>query len=138
MAAWRQVSYWKDSQSLFSHAVAVTEVNPVAYLVLARLDYQRGDFHAAFDEYNRARTPFENARALDGMGNCVLNSDHAEAIGLYRKAISLNASNALFHAHLAHAFWLDKKRDEAKQEAKTAIALDPEDADVRQAVSDIH
>jgi protein O-mannosyl-transferase len=137
-AAWRQVSYWKDSRSLFSHAAAVTDVNPVAYLVLARLDYQRGDLRAALDEFNRARNPFENARALDGMGNCVLNSDRVEAIALYRKAIFINANNALFHAHLANALWLDKKSDEAKHEAKTAIALDPEDADVRQAVNGIH
>jgi hypothetical protein len=130
IAAWRQVSYWEDSQSLFGHAAAVTDVNPVAHLVLAKLAYERGDLNMAFNEYNQARAPFENARALDGMGSCVLGTNRAAAIAYYRQAVKLNGHLALFHAHLAHALWLDKQFDEARQEAKTATKLDPDDPDV--------
>jgi tetratricopeptide (TPR) repeat protein len=125
ITAWRQTSYWKNSQTLFKHAVAVTDVNPVAHLVLGKIAYQRGDLNAARDEYNLARKPFENPRALDGIANCLMASNRSQAIALYRAAVDLNPRMGAFHADLANALWLNGQRDEARSEAAKAVSLNP-------------
>jgi len=51
---WRQLGYWRDSISLFRHAVSVTEGNYVIYNNLGSVYAQKGDFDAAIREYQNA------------------------------------------------------------------------------------
>lgn len=135
ITAWKQASYWQDSRTLFSHAAAVADPNPVAHLVLGKLEYEQGNLNAAFAEYQAALKPFENARAYNGLGNCVLGSDVGRAIQYYRRAIELNPHLALFHLNLAHALWINGQTDDARQEARAAQSIDPH-VDLSQILAD--
>jgi tetratricopeptide (TPR) repeat protein len=99
----QQVLYWRDTQTLFAHAIAVTDVNPVAHNILGRLDLQRGDVNAAFRHYHAALTPFANPRAYDGMGNCLLHSNIDQAILYYRQAVKFAPHVPEFQSHLDQA-----------------------------------
>ena len=131
ITAWQQVLYWQNSHALFAHAAAVAEPNPVAHVQLGKEAYERGDLNTAVAQYKAALHPFPNARAFNGLGNCMLNSDRTQAIAYYREAVWLNRTAALFRISLAHALWLDGQSNEAVLEAKRAVELEPSSASAR-------
>lgn len=52
--AWRQTTYWRDSRTLFSHALRVTEANFVAHNHLGMVFHGEGAIPRAIDEYSRS------------------------------------------------------------------------------------
>jgi hypothetical protein len=52
--SFRQVTFWRDSETLFTHAIAVTKNNVVAELSLGDALQATGDVHAATDHYLEA------------------------------------------------------------------------------------
>jgi len=52
--AWKQVAYWRDDVSLFSHAVAVTGNNPQAHFNLATGLGKQGKYAEAITHLNKA------------------------------------------------------------------------------------
>ncbi len=52
--AWRQTSFWCDSEALWTHALACTSWNKVAYSNLARALADRGQVDAAIAHYQKA------------------------------------------------------------------------------------
>jgi tetratricopeptide (TPR) repeat protein len=80
-----QVRYWKDSVSLFQHAVAVTSNNKFAHLKLGDGLLERGDYEAAEREYRSAEgfKPAANvyrglALALSGQGKLAAAAEAAK------------------------------------------------------------
>jgi lipoprotein NlpI len=51
---WFQVGYWRDSFSLFDHAVKVTKENDVAYNNRGTIYYEKGEYDMAIADYNKA------------------------------------------------------------------------------------
>src|SRR5207253_3616957 len=89
---WIQIGYWTSSQSLWQHALAVTQKNLVAHCNLADCYRQQGQSDAARREY-------EAAVAVDPsqphphtyLGNALLALGRSEeAAAEYRQAIALD------------------------------------------------
>jgi hypothetical protein len=125
VAGWQQVSYWRDTRTLFAHAAVAADPNPVAHMQLGNIAYNKGDLNEAFKQYQLAMNPFVNPRALNGMGLCIVDTDPARAIPYYRQAIEQNRNVGAFHANLAAALNKVGRHDEAKTEARIAAKLDP-------------
>jgi hypothetical protein len=98
--AHQQVMYWQDTESLFTHAAAVTDGNAVAYVELGNVAFTRGDLKLAADEYEKAG---DDPHAMVGLGNCWLGTDPDKAIAYYRKAVAMRPSSKMYLTHLANA-----------------------------------
>jgi tetratricopeptide (TPR) repeat protein len=122
----RQVGYWQDTESLFTHAAEVTDHNSVAYVELANIAFQRRDIKRAVDLYQIAD---EDPHAYSGLGNCWLADDRKQAIRYFRKALALRPNSPVYMIQLAAALRLDDQLDEANQLALAATKIDPQNAD---------
>jgi hypothetical protein len=56
VGTWRQAGYWKDSDALYRHALAVTDGNYLAHLGLAKALTAQGDWNGAAGQYRAALT----------------------------------------------------------------------------------
>ena len=128
---WPQLSYWRNSESLFLHAIAVTTNNAVAhnnladyYLVHARNQEALPHIEAAL----RINPDYPDAHAnlalvLKRSGNLV------EAEAEYRRALALQPAGVDAHAGYGALLVAENRLPEARREFSTAIALRPDYAD---------
>jgi protein O-mannosyl-transferase len=124
----RQLSFWKDSETLFRHALAVTEDNDVAHDNLGFALQDRGDLAGAFEQYRAAaeldplRVVTHNnlASLLDQLGR------PAEALGEYREAIRLRPGDSALHTGAGYELNVLGRFDAALEEFATAEKLDPQ------------
>jgi tetratricopeptide (TPR) repeat protein len=126
--AYRQVSYWKNTETLFTHAATVSDDNQVAHVELGNVAFYRGDLRRAVDEYTKAgRDP----HAYCGLGNCWAAEDPKRAIYYYRQALAMRPRSIAFIIQLAMALRSDGQLDEARDLATSAVNLNPADPDAR-------
>ena len=95
--SWKQVSHWKDSVTIFKHAIRVT-------------DKKYPDFAGV---YNNLGIAFYT------------EGKSKEAISNYKMAIKLNSNHAYAYYNLGIALLAQKKKEEAISHYKTAIRIDP-------------
>lgn len=132
---WAQEAHWTNSESLFSHALAVTTANSLAehnlgsYLldVPGRLPDALSHLQAA------AHITPDSASIHSDLGTALAKSGRfAEAIAEYRQALRLNPDSAIVHNNLGNALRESGHRPEATAEYQQALRIDPEYADARQ------
>lgn len=128
---WRQVGFWRDSETLFQRALAVVPDNTTAYINLGAVLERQGRLEEALTNYlaalrlepGRAATHNNLGNVLDGLGR------HAEAIEHYHEALRLKPGTALVHRNLGAALVAQRRYDEAMAqyaEAQRLMPADPE------------
>lgn len=127
-----QLTFWKNSLTLFERALIATPYNPIAEL----------NFGAALSDADRADDAimhYENALRIDpDHANIDLNyglallkkNDFNGAIFRFREAIKKNPHYFKAHANLANTLIRVGKLDEALQEYPGAIRLSPDNSSV--------
>ena len=113
----RQVEHWRDSVTLFRHALAVTSRNHLAELNLAAALVERGDVAAGLEHARAAQAlrP-EDVKALATLGTALARSGHGdEAESAYRRALRNDPDSVLAWLGMAvlHAErqqWADAER----------------------------
>jgi tetratricopeptide (TPR) repeat protein len=123
----KQLSYWRDSESLFRHALAVTKNNDIALVDLGvaldaqgRLDEALGYYRQAAQlEAGRYQIHNNIATILDKMGK------PAEALAEYREAVRLKPDLAFLHNGLGGELATLGQSGEALKEFAEAARLDP-------------
>ncbi len=131
--AWRQTSYWRDSETLWNRALDCTSRNALAHGNLGSALYKQGRVAEAIDHYREvlAITPDEVV-ANNNLGLALCREGLAdEAVVPLRKALRLNPQYAEAHFNLGNALVLQEKLDEAMAEYRTALDLKPDYADAR-------
>jgi tetratricopeptide (TPR) repeat protein len=91
--SWIQCGYWKNSGTLFNHALKVTENNALAHGNYASALYVEGRIDEAFDHFNKAinMPNYEDAEIYSNRGAIYsLKNQYQLAMNDYNKAISLN------------------------------------------------
>ncbi len=124
-----QLRYWRDSESLFTHALAVTKDNHVAHLDLGVALEQKGDLTAALAQYRAAeQLAPELYHVHADLGHLLDNLGHLpEALVEYRKAVLLNPSLPALR-NSAGAVLVELGRyDAAMRQFKEVERLDPAD-----------
>jgi Flp pilus assembly protein TadD len=98
-----QVGYWRDSVTLFSHAVAVTSNNSFAHTTLARALLQQGDVTRAAGELRAAVAADDGDDAAHNALGTTLSTlgDTAGAERELRRAIALNPRDPTYQRDLA-------------------------------------
>jgi len=128
-ATTRQLRYWKDSETLFTHTLAVTHDNPVANINLGVALEQQGRLTAARRQYeiavrldpNRVQAQLNLANALD------LTGETAQALEHFRRALELNPNAPLVHLNYGSALVKQGRFDEARIQYAEARRLAPAD-----------
>jgi len=129
----RQIGYWANSETLFKHAVAVTEDNYLAYNNIGFYLSNRGEQAEAMKYYQSSlqiNPNYEDAHnnlgfALAGMGS------NQEAIVEYIKALSIKSDLTEAHNNLGNALGAVGRNDEAMHEYLVALQENPHHAQAR-------
>ncbi len=133
LTSWQQLHYWRDSEALFRHALAVTAENHVAHTNLGALLMRRGaidEASAHFAEALRIRPTYAKAQINIGMA-LAARGDAAAALAHYQEAARLDPRNAMAHFNWGVALGQQGKADEAIEQYRAALALDPDYANAR-------
>src|SRR5438876_6079634 len=127
-SAWMQASYWRDSETLFTHALAVTKNNDVAENNLGIILLQKGQLDEAISRLQAAidLRP-ENGPAHDNLAKAFLQKGRlAEAMVHYRKFLEIEPQNVEARNILGTALIQQGRVKEAIEQWQDALAIEPE------------
>jgi protein O-mannosyl-transferase len=126
----RQIGFWKDSEALFRHAIAVTGDNALACNNLGTALVSQGKLDEAVSVLRKAeRLSPDDASVQDNLGAALARLGQLdEAIIHLRKAIRLNPAHAGAHNDLGAALGQQGRLDEAIEQLQLAVKLAPGDA----------
>jgi tetratricopeptide (TPR) repeat protein len=122
-----QISYWKDSVHLFSHALEVTENNFIAHLNLAealRAADQRQEAEVHYRAALGLQPEMDDAHA--GLGEALRTWGRPQAaLPHLETAIGLNPHNAKIHHSLAMTLVDLGQEDKAMEHLRAVLEIDP-------------
>ena len=127
----QQLGYWKDSESLFRHALEVTENNYLAHNDLGTALDRKGQTDEAISQFRTAiRLTPDYAEAHNNLGIALVEKGQTdEAISQFQEAIRLKPDDAEAHSNLGNALVEKGQTDEAISQYQEAIRLKPDDAE---------
>jgi len=137
--AWKQTTYWRNSETLWTRALSVTSDNDVALTNLGTLLMERGHLDDALSYFQNAlavRSRSEHrhynlslALIHDSTGNVLARKGRLDdAIGHFRQAIALRPDFPDAHYNLGTALSQKGDLDGAIAEYRTTLSIHPYDA----------
>jgi tetratricopeptide (TPR) repeat protein len=131
-AARTQASYWENSKSLWTHALASTSNNVIAHTNLAEAFFQEGRLEEAIEHGQKAlRIDPNQAVAHSALGLAFLQKGRGdEAVVHLQKALEITPSSAA-HSNLGVALMQKGRVDEALAHYKRAVEIDPQAVDAQ-------
>ena len=127
VASFVQAGYWKDSISLFQHAVEVTADNGPAQVSLGRALQGQGRLAEAEVHFRRAAELLpKDVTVLNSLAATVqAQSRYGEAENYVNKALKLDPDNADTRANLGAILKAEGKNAEAETQLRKALELAP-------------
>jgi len=125
----QQLGYWQDSETLFRHALAVTQNNQIAHDNLGDALLEKGQTDDAIRQFQEVtRLKPNDADAYNNLGNALGKSGRiGEAISQYHEALRLKPDNASAYYSLGTALDAEGQTDEAIRQYQEAIRFKPDD-----------
>ena len=144
--AFGQASYWKNSEALWNHTLAVTGENDVAHNNLGFLFLRRGEldkaisqFHAALNIRSRnTETHYSLGTALiqNNLGNALARKHLSDkAIDHFQAAIRLRPDYADAYFNLGSVLFQQGQIDQAIAQWQKALAIRPTDTEAHRRVA---
>ncbi len=123
----QQIGYWKDSETLFRHALAVTRYNELAHNNLGTTLARQGKLDEAVFHLQEALRLMPNYPGIENnLGTALARQGRLdEALPHLREAVRLAPGDAGAHCNLADALAWKGRLDEAIAEYQAAIKLNP-------------
>jgi len=135
ITTWRQVSHWKNSITIFKHAIRVTEKKypdfSLAYNNLGIALFAKQKNEEAISHLKMAiKIKPDYAEAYNNLGNA-LSAERKidEAISHYKMAIKIQPDSANAYNNLGVALVAEGKKEEAISNLKVAIKIKPDYAE---------
>jgi tetratricopeptide (TPR) repeat protein len=124
----QQIGYWKDSESLFRHALEVTEKNELAHNNLGSALDEKGQTDEAIRQYDEAlRLKPDDATAHANLGMALARKGQTDAaIRQYQEALRLKPDYAEPHYSLGNVLARAGQIDDAMREYQEAVRLNPD------------
>jgi protein O-mannosyl-transferase len=140
VGTWRQLGHWRNSVTLFSHALAVTTNNPVAHNNLGSALQEMGRLEEAVQHHREAiRLKPKAPQAYNNLGNVLDELGRFdEAVNAYQQALALRPGVALVHNNLAITLAGQRRYDEARHHLLRAMELKPRDAHPHYLMGTVH
>ena len=128
---WQQIGYWKDSETLFRHALEVTENNYLAHNNLGNALLDKGQNDAAIGQFQATiRLKPDDAKAHYNLGTALnAKGQTDEAIGQLQATIYLRPDYAEAHNNLGIALEKKGQNDEAILQFQEAVRLKPDNVE---------
>jgi Flp pilus assembly protein TadD len=128
ICTYRQVSYWNNSFTLFSHAIEVTQNNYIAHNDLGVAYLSLGRYQDALESCKQAiRIEPDYADAHNNLGNVYLSLGRWQyAIEAYKQAIKIKPDYADAHNNLGNAYLSLGRYQDALEAYKQAIKIKPD------------
>jgi Flp pilus assembly protein TadD len=126
----QQVGYWKESETLFRHALEVTENNYIAHNNLGVAFLSKDQIDEAISQCHEAiRLKPNDSLAYNNLGVALLrNGQIDQAISQLQEALRLEPTDAEAHYHLGNALARKGQIDGAISQFQEALRLKPDDA----------
>jgi tetratricopeptide (TPR) repeat protein len=126
-----QIGYWKDTETLFRHALLVTERNYVAHNNVGTALDKQGRWDEAMSEFRLAlQAKPDYPEALNNLGVALDRQGRVdEAIAQLRQTLKLRPRYAVAHYNLGVALQEQGHLDEAIAHYQEALRLKPRYAD---------
>lgn len=128
VGSWRQVGYWRDTFTLFGHALEVTENNALAHGSLGKVLHDQGRQEEAILHLTEAirinpKDPdFRNNLGLALQARGLVK----EAMASFSEALRLNPNHARAHSNMGDLLFNQGQTDEAATHYDAAIRLSPD------------
>ena len=128
-----QLRYWQDSESLFSHAIAVTKDNALAHLNLGVALQDQKKLSEALIQYHEVlRLDSTRHEAYNNIGRILSEQGKPqEALDYYRESVRLNPKSPFSHNNLGLVLLELGHLDEAMGQFSEAAQLDADYAPPR-------
>jgi tetratricopeptide (TPR) repeat protein len=122
-AAWRQTTYWRDSESLWAHTIAVTSNNDFAHASIADLFLRQGRIYESIVHSREAlRIRPDNSDAHNNLALALLyRGDMSEALDHWKKSLKIQPDNLNAQCNLA--WMLATSGDSSLRNGPTAVEL---------------
>jgi tetratricopeptide (TPR) repeat protein len=141
-----QASYWKNSETLWNHTLAVTGENDVAHNNLGFLFLRRGELDKAISQFQAALnirsknsdTHYSLGAALiqNNLGNALARKQlWDEAIDHLQEAVRLRPDYADAYFNLGSVLFQQGRIDQAIAQWQKAVAIRPRDAEAHRNVA---
>jgi tetratricopeptide (TPR) repeat protein len=129
--SWRQARVWRNSESLYTHALAVTDNNAVAHDNLGNVYLRQGQSGKALEHYQQAlRIEPRDAQTFINMGDALQLMGHTEkAIKYYQQSLRIDGNNAQTYSNLGLALNALGQLQEAAWHCREALRLKPDYAE---------
>jgi len=129
--AWKQTAYWKDSETLWYHALACTTRNDMAHLNLGHALLQEGKVDEAIAHYQIALEISPGyPEAHNDLGSALRKTGKVdEAIAHFEQALQTRPDFAEAHNNLGNALGQEGKADEAIAQYQQALQIKPDFAE---------
>jgi Flp pilus assembly protein TadD len=126
-----QIGYWKDTETLFRHALLITQHNYVAHNNLGTALDKQERWDEALSEFRQAlHAKPDYPEALNNLGVALDRQGHVEeAIAQLRQTLKLRPRYAVAHYNLGVALQEQGHLDEAIAQYQEALSLKPRYAD---------
>jgi tetratricopeptide (TPR) repeat protein len=138
---WAQAGYWKNSETLFAHDLAVTTDNSLAEHNLGSylLDVPGRLPDAVRHLQTAARITPDSASIRSDLATALAKSGRpAEAIPEYQTALRISPDSAIIHNNLGNALQQTGHPSEAIAEYQAALRIEPTYADARKNLDIAH
>ncbi len=124
---WKQTRYWKDSATLFTHALTVTTDNYLAHMKLGEALAEQHNNAEAIQHYLEAlRINPDFALVLFNLGNVYADLGSIDdAVYYYKKALQKQPNFAKAHNNLGNAMARQGNYEAAAFHYKEAIRINP-------------
>jgi protein O-mannosyl-transferase len=124
---WKQCGYWQNSNTLFRHALRVTQDNYLAHANLAPVLVEEGKLEEAIDHYNRSIFLIPSADTYYNRGNAYIRlGKYQHAVEDLNKVITLIPASVEAHNNRGAAFIKLGLYKEALDDFSEAIHLNPD------------
>jgi protein O-mannosyl-transferase len=138
MLTYRQSLTWKDSQTFFTHIVSVQPKSYVAYTNLGTIQVQEGNIDDGLALYRKALAIRDDAVTHYNVGQILEYKKRPdEALVSYQKAVASSPLHKEAWVRIGVIFGQRGDTDAARKAFQEALALDPEDGDVRMTLEEM-
>lgn len=131
--AWRETGFYRDTETLFRRAMAVTEGNYIAYRKIADLLVERGQIEEAVRLYRKTQRLYPgDVKSNYNLGSALIQLErYDEAAAFLGAAVRRDPEHGLARSNLGVALTQMGRHQEALPHLSEAVRLDPQDVNAR-------
>jgi tetratricopeptide (TPR) repeat protein len=127
ICCWKQTAYWRNSETLWRHALACTSGNVLAYVNLGHELFEQHRLDEAITHYQRGLEVQPNNRQFhNNLANALRERGRLdEAIVHYEKAVQIDPDSAEAQFNLGKALGLKGNSEQAIVRYETVLQIEP-------------